>query len=225
MVNTVDVKDAAGATVTVATIDSLQAPIGILTEAAPVTDTASSGLNGRLQRIAQRVTSLITALPLVFGAGTAATAQRVTFASDAPGVPALGGIADAAVLGDVNGSIVAFLRGLSKGRSIKSVAVNITADTDIVAAVATKRIKVIAYSLTSIGTNQDIIIFKSNGVAGTELGRIVLQGATNQPYGANHAIAAPSFLFATAAGEKLTLDVNQTDGIMGFITYFDDDAT
>lgn len=36
--------------------------IGDLTETAPGTDTASSGLNGRLQRIAQRITSLITAL-------------------------------------------------------------------------------------------------------------------------------------------------------------------
>jgi hypothetical protein len=35
--------------------------IGDLTEAAPGTDTASSGLNGRLQRIAQRLTSLLTA--------------------------------------------------------------------------------------------------------------------------------------------------------------------
>lgn len=35
------------------------ARIGSLTETAPATDTASSGLNGRLQRIAQRVTSLI----------------------------------------------------------------------------------------------------------------------------------------------------------------------
>lgn len=33
--------------------------IGIVTEAAPASDTASSGLNGRLQRIAQRITSLI----------------------------------------------------------------------------------------------------------------------------------------------------------------------
>lgn len=36
--------------------------IGDLTEAAPATDTASSGLNGRLQRIAQRITSMITTL-------------------------------------------------------------------------------------------------------------------------------------------------------------------
>jgi hypothetical protein len=43
--------------------------IGSLTETAPGTDTASSGLNGRLQRIAQRLTSLITALGTPFQAG------------------------------------------------------------------------------------------------------------------------------------------------------------
>src|SRR5205085_9744436 len=36
---------------------------GALTETAPANDTASSGLNGRLQRIAQRLTSLIAPLP------------------------------------------------------------------------------------------------------------------------------------------------------------------
>src|SRR4029077_11268609 len=37
--------------------------IGPLTETAPTTDTASSGLNGRLQRIAQRLTSLMALVP------------------------------------------------------------------------------------------------------------------------------------------------------------------
>lgn len=37
--------------------------VGSLTETAPATDTASSGLNGRLQRIAQRLTSLLGLLP------------------------------------------------------------------------------------------------------------------------------------------------------------------
>ena len=36
--------------------------VGAVNETAPGTDTASSGLNGRLQRIAQRITSLISAL-------------------------------------------------------------------------------------------------------------------------------------------------------------------
>lgn len=42
---------------------------GALTETAPTTDIASSGLNGRLQRIAQRLTSLIALLPTALGAG------------------------------------------------------------------------------------------------------------------------------------------------------------
>jgi hypothetical protein len=43
--------------------------LGALTETAPATDTASSGLNGRLQRIAQRLTSMIALLPAALGAG------------------------------------------------------------------------------------------------------------------------------------------------------------
>jgi hypothetical protein len=43
--------------------------IGAVTETAPASDTASSGLNGRLQRVAQRITSLITALGSPFQAG------------------------------------------------------------------------------------------------------------------------------------------------------------
>lgn len=45
------------------------AQVGTLTETAPATDTASAGLNGRLQRIAQRLTSLIALLPAALGAG------------------------------------------------------------------------------------------------------------------------------------------------------------
>jgi len=41
--------------------------MGSLTESAPGSDTASSGLNGRLQRIAQRVTSMIGLLPTTLG--------------------------------------------------------------------------------------------------------------------------------------------------------------
>lgn len=46
---------------------TLDARTGSLTETAPATDTASSGLNGRLQRIAQRITSLIALLPASLG--------------------------------------------------------------------------------------------------------------------------------------------------------------
>lgn len=52
--------------VTRASTDTL---VGAVTETAPATDTASSGLNGRLQRIAQRLTSIIALLPTALGSG------------------------------------------------------------------------------------------------------------------------------------------------------------
>lgn len=52
-----------------ATVTTTNTEIGGLTETAPATDTASSGLNGRLQRLAQRLTSLLALLPPALGAG------------------------------------------------------------------------------------------------------------------------------------------------------------
>lgn len=57
--------------------------VGGVTETAPATDTASSGLNGRLQRIAQRLTSLIAQIPATLGIKTAAGSLSVVPASDA----------------------------------------------------------------------------------------------------------------------------------------------
>jgi len=56
--------------------------LGAVTETAPASDTASSGLNGRLQRIAQRITSLIALLPTSLGQKTAANSLAVVVASD-----------------------------------------------------------------------------------------------------------------------------------------------
>jgi hypothetical protein len=44
------------------------AQLGAVNETAPASDIANSGLNGRLQRIAQRLTSLIALLPAALGA-------------------------------------------------------------------------------------------------------------------------------------------------------------
>lgn len=56
--------------------------IGATNETAPASDTASSGLNGRLQRIAQRITSLIALLPSSLGIKTASGSLSVAPASD-----------------------------------------------------------------------------------------------------------------------------------------------
>lgn len=56
--------------------------IGATNEAAPTTDVAASGLNGRLQRVAQRITSLINLLPASLGQKTAANSLAVVLSSD-----------------------------------------------------------------------------------------------------------------------------------------------
>lgn len=56
--------------------------VGGLTETAPATDTGSSGLNGRLQRVAQRLTTLIALIPAALGQTTKSGSMSVTLASD-----------------------------------------------------------------------------------------------------------------------------------------------
>jgi hypothetical protein len=58
------------------------AQIGAVNETAPASDTASSGLNGRLQRIAQRLTTLV-------GLWTAATGTKTSVNSGAASVTIL----------------------------------------------------------------------------------------------------------------------------------------
>lgn len=72
---------------TAANQSTLNTRAGDLTEAAPATDTASSGLNGRLQRIAQRLTSLIALLPASLGQKTMANSLPVVLASDQAAIP------------------------------------------------------------------------------------------------------------------------------------------
>lgn len=56
--------------------------IGSRTETAPASDTASSGLNGRLQRVAQNITSLISKLPSALGQTSAANSLGVTLSNE-----------------------------------------------------------------------------------------------------------------------------------------------
>lgn len=56
--------------------------LGDVIETAPATDTASSGLNGRLQRIAQRLTSLIALLPGSLGQKARVASLAVTLSTE-----------------------------------------------------------------------------------------------------------------------------------------------
>jgi hypothetical protein len=117
---TIDVKDAAGLTVAVekplppgrvaaassrpvALSTEDLAVVGGLTETAPTTDTASSGLNGRMQRLAQRFSTLIGLVPtsLATGGGLRVTVQDTAGAALDYTLPALvgGDIAHGSAIG------------------------------------------------------------------------------------------------------------------------------
>jgi len=65
-------------------VDGLETLNGAVNETAPATDTASSGLNGRLQRIAQRLTSLIALLPTSLGANGGLKIEGVASGTTVP---------------------------------------------------------------------------------------------------------------------------------------------
>lgn len=119
MVTTVDVKDAADVTRTINTLpalggaakagslpvatasdDVVLALLGAVGETAPASDTASSGHNGRLQRIAQRLTSVIALLPTAIGPQAKAASLAVTTATDDPVVALLGAVNETAPASD-----------------------------------------------------------------------------------------------------------------------------
>ena len=77
---------------------------GSLTETAPVTDTASSGINGRMQRVAQRLTSLIAIFPTALGGTTSANSFPVVLSSDGPFTTQTGSITETAPASDTASS-------------------------------------------------------------------------------------------------------------------------
>lgn len=89
----------------------------------------------------------------------------------------------------------------------------------VVAAVTSKRIKVVSLFMVITGT-LPTLTFKSNTTALFTLGSGLLGSAVNQ------AIAPPHCLFGTAAGEALNITMTGTlPTSTGILTYFDDDAT
>lgn len=89
---------------TAANQSTLLTDVGVVTETAPASDTASSGLNGRLQRVAQRLTSLIAQIPATLGAKTAANSLAITTATDDVLVPQLGAVTETAPATDTASS-------------------------------------------------------------------------------------------------------------------------
>ena len=104
------------------------------------------------------------------------------------------------------------------GKTIKSIVVNISATGTVIAAVATKKIKVFAVKLI---LSADLSLNFRDGAA------TLLEGP--MPMLANsgyvESVTPPMFLFCTTAGASLDLVIVGAGSVLGRISYWDDDIT
>lgn len=110
------------------------------------------------------------------------------------------------------------------GKTISSVTGSASATFTIVAAVSTKRIKVIALSLITASTTAVTVTFKS-GAGGTALATYPLQALSGTNFGLATAVEAPTFLFGTAASALLEMSFSAAQTVVYNLSYFSDDTT
>jgi len=110
--------------------------------------------------------------------------------------------------------------GLDKARAYKTEDINhgASGDNTIVAAVASKRIKVYAIVLVSSGT---VNVKWKDGAATDLTGDINLQARE----GYTILATPPTFILATTAGNALILNLSGAVGVDGWVAYWDDDGS
>lgn len=104
------------------------------------------------------------------------------------------------------------------GKTLKSAAFTLSATGTVVAAVATKRIKV--YALKLIVDASISVHFRDGASTALEGAQTLLANG-----GVVESVNPPSFLFASSAGNSLDLVISGTGNASGRVTYWDDDAT
>lgn len=85
----------------------------------------------------------------------------------------------------------------------------------------TNKLKVAKFSLTTQSTAGVLCIFQS-GAGGTELWRVQLQAITGSSTGANLAVPAPDFIFATASATLLNLNLSAAETVHWSVSYVDE---
>lgn len=103
----------------------------------------------------------------------------------------------------------------SKGGSASS-----AGDNTLVVA-GTNKLKVYAFSLSTVSTTAVTCIFQS-GASGTELWRVILQTPASVAGGANLVVQPPAWLFATASATLLNLNLSAAVAVNWSVSYFDE---
>lgn len=110
------------------------------------------------------------------------------------------------------------------GKTLKSKTGSASATFTLVAAVASKKIKVYSLSLITASTTAVTVTFK-DGAGGTAVATYPLQAITGTNFGLTENVAVPSQLFETSAGTLLEMAFSAAQTVTYNLRYWDDDAS
>lgn len=88
-------------------------------------------------------------------------------------------------------------------------------------AAGTNRLKVYAFSLSTVSTTSVTCIFQ-DGASGTTLWRVVLQTPANVAGGANLVVQPPAWIFATSSATLLNLNLSAAVAVDWSVAYYDE---
>lgn len=108
------------------------------------------------------------------------------------------------------------------GRTLVSTGGSISSSgNNTIVAAGTNKLKVYAFSLSTVSTTVVTCIFQS-GSSGTELWRVILQTPSSVAGGANLAVSPPAWLFNTASATLLNLNLSAAVTVHWSVSYFDE---
>lgn len=106
-----------------------------------------------------------------------------------------------------------------QGLLSKTATINTSGDNEAVAAVAGYFICVYRYKLRTASTSIVTVIAKDDA-GGTAVDTDLLQAPTSGVFGSNESVSPPNFLFRSARGKPLTLNLSGNISVTYTLSYF-----
>jgi hypothetical protein len=180
---------------------------GAVNETAPASDTASSGLNGRLQRVAQRLTSLIALLPAALTGSGNLKVSIEEYGSGSAAAPTTDGIGAFLATNKIMNGTTALTPMFQK------IAASSSGNNTLQAAVTGKKIRVLAYNFMGAGA---VNAKFQDGASGTDLTGLKYIAAAG---GGICAPFNPAGWFETTANTLLNLNLSGAVAVGGEFVY------
>ena len=126
-------------------------------------------------------------------------------------------------IGDASGAITVdgTITDGGSGKTLKRAVVSLTATGDVIAAVASKKLKIFCYELQS--RNDSMTVQLRDGAAGSSLS--IRWALNTRELAISAAVNPPTFLLVTSAGSALQAVITGTGTVDIAASYWDDDAS